>query len=144
MDKLPKLLEREPLIEAVFELRLDNFEHHADILPGILYHKLNPKPRIDRLPAAEFPRPLRASEMALRYAPTQRLESDRYFIDIGDQNIAISCKLPYPKWTEFKKTILEVIGEIAMEGVVGNVERYSIKYVNLIEGETPCGANQES
>ena len=136
MNKLPIALEREPLIDAVFQLRLDGSVPHADILPGILYHELDPKPTINRLPASELPQPVRASDPALIYAPTQRLEWENYFIDVGDRSIAVSCKLPYPKWMEFKKAILGIIQKIAKVGVTGKVERCSVKYVNLIEGTT--------
>ena len=136
MIKLPKVLEREPLIDAVFEVRLDGSVSHADLLPGILFHELSPKPQIKRLPTAELPQPVRANDPNLRYAPTQRLEWDKYVVAVGDQTIVISCKLPYEKWTNFKKTILNVTERIAKMGVAGKVERYSIKYVNLIEGAT--------
>ena len=86
-----------------------------------------------RLPAAEIPQPVRANDPALHYAPTQRLEWGNYVIAVGDRNVIISCKLPYPKWPNFKSKILEIVGLIAEVGVAGNVERFSVKYVNLIE-----------
>jgi len=86
-----------------------------------------------RLPAAEIPQPMRANDPALHYAPTQRLEWGNYVIAVGDRNVIISCKLPYPKWPNFKSKILEIVGLIAEVGVAGNVERFSVKYVNLIE-----------
>lgn len=133
MTTLPKLLKREPLADAVFEVRMEASAPLADILPGILFHKLDPKPTIQRLPAAEIPRPMRVADPALHYAPTQRLEWGGYVIAVGDRNVAISCKLPYPKWPKFKEKILEIISLIAEIGVAGRVERYSVKYVNLIE-----------
>jgi len=86
-----------------------------------------------RLPAAEIPQPMRANDPALHYAPTQRLEWGNYVIAVGDRNVIISCKLPYPKWPNFKSKILEIVELIAEVGVAGNVERFSVKYVNLIE-----------
>ena len=136
MTGLPKILEQEPLVDALFEVRLDGSVPHADILPGILFHQLDPKPTIKRLPAAEFPQPVRANDPNLRYAPIQRLEWGNYVIAVGDQNIVISCKLPYPKWPNFRSKILDATSMIADAGVVGKVERFSVKYVNLIRGNS--------
>lgn len=134
--RLPKILMHEPLVEAVFEIRFQGADALADILPGFLFHQLDPKPVISRLPAAEFPKPMRADEPSLRYAPTQRLEWGNYVILIGDHNLMVSCKLPYPKWPSFKSTILHIVSQIEVLGIVSLVERFSVKYVNLIQGKT--------
>lgn len=136
VTELPKILEREPLVDALCELRMEASAPLADILPGILFHKLNPKPTIKRLPAAEIPQPMRANDPTLHFSPTQRLEWGNYVIAVGDRNVIISCKLPYPKWPNFKSKILEVVALIADVGVAGNVERFSVKYVNLIEARS--------
>lgn len=135
MSQLPKVLEREPLVDALFEVRLSGTANLADIIPGILFHKLNPKPNLQRLPAAEIPQPMRAKDPSFRYVPTQRLDWDEYVIAVGDQNIVISCKLPYPKWPNFKEKIHYILG-ILVGDIVGGVERFSVKYVNLIEART--------
>lgn len=134
--ELPKILKREPLVDALCELRMEASSPLADILPGILFHRLEPKPSIKRLPAAEIPEPMRSNDPSLHYSPTQRLEWGDYVIAVGDRNVVISCKMPYPKWPNFKAKILEVTGLIAEVGVAGKVERYSVKYVNLIEAPT--------
>lgn len=133
---LPKQLEQEPLVDALCELRMETSAPLADILPGILFHKLEPKPTIKRLPAAEIPQPMRANDRSLQYAPTQRLEWGNYVIAVGDSNVVISCKLPYPGWPQFKSKIIEIISLIADVGVAGKVQRISVKYVNLIEAPT--------
>lgn len=136
MQKLPKILEREPLVDAVFEVRLKDSPSLADILPGFLFHELNPKPILQRLPAAEIPQPLRFNDPNLQFAPILRLEWGQYFISIGERNFVVSCKLPYPKWPNFKGAILDITRRIAKVGIAGTVERYSVKYVNLIQANT--------
>lgn len=136
MPKLPKILEREPLVDAVFEVRLNGARPLADILPGFLLHELGPATKITRLPAADIPRPLRADNPDLQFAPIQRLEWERYFIAFGDSNVVISCRLPYPKWPGFKAAILDITSRIAKVELGGQVERYSVKYVNLIQAPT--------
>lgn len=134
--KLPNSLEREPLVEAVFEVRLNGDPHMADILPGVLFGQLDPKPTIQRLPAAEIPQPIRARDPNLVFSPVIRLDGGNIAISIGDRNLVIGCKLPYPKWSGFRAAILDIVGRVAHVGIEGPVERYSLKYVNLIQGPT--------
>ncbi len=136
MHKLPVKLEREPLVEALFEVRLSSMDTLADILPGFLFHELDPKPTVVRLPAAEIPQPMRANDPNLQFMPVLRLEWLNYFIAVGDQSFTVSCKLPYPKWQNFKSTILDVVRRITKVGFNGKVERYSVKYINLIQASS--------
>ena len=133
MQRLPKVLEREPLVDAIFEVRLNGTSPLGDILPGALFGGITPKPIVERLPAAEFPYPIRANDPNLQFAPVSRLDLGQYHISVSDRSFFISCKLPYPKWPAFKEKIVEITRQIASFGIPGSVERYSIKYVNLIE-----------
>lgn len=136
MQKLPLLLEREPLVDALFEVRLNHAPLLADILPGALFSEFTPRPEIVRLPAADFPQPLRANDPNLQYQPLFRLDLNGFFVSVGDRSFSVSCKLPYPKWPAFKQKILDVATKVAGLGFGGIVERYSLKYVNVIRGET--------
>ena len=136
MAKLPEILEREPLVDAVFEVRLRDVSPVADILPGILFQEHGPQTKITRLPVAELSRDMRASDPNLQYAPVVRIELEKYLVSVGDRSVLINCKLPYPKWKQFKAAILDIVARIAKLGVAGNVERYSLKYVNLIQAPT--------
>ncbi|MCA3440609.1 MAG: TIGR04255 family protein [Rhodobacter sp.] len=136
MEKLPEILEREPLVDALFEVRLRDTSPIADILPGILFQENGSTTKVSRLPVAELPPDMRASDPNLRYAPLVRVELEKYLVSVGDRSVLISCKLPYPKWKQFKAAILDIVARIAKLRVVGNVERYSLKYVNLIQAPT--------
>lgn len=136
MTKLPKILEREPLVEAVFEVRLGGDPLLADLLPGVLIGQLDPKPEFRRLPAAEIPKPIRATDPNLIFAPLVQLNGREFNISFGDRSLVIACVLPYPKWPKFKKAILDIVEKVAAVGISGPVERYSLKYVNLIEAPT--------
>lgn len=136
MIKLPTVLEREPLVDAVFEVRLGGDPHMADLLPGVLFVQLDPKPTIQRLPAAEIPQPIRANDPNLVFAPVIRLDWREFAISFGERNLVIGCKLPYPKWPRFKEAILDIVARVASVGIAGPVERYSLKYVNLILAPT--------
>ena len=137
MGKLPIALEREPLIDALFEVRMDNAGSLVDILPGMLFSEYGAKPGIERLPAADVPQLIRENDPNFRYTPTRRLHIDGYVVALSDRSIAVSCQMPYPKWSRFKQEILRIINLVGKLEVAGNVERYSLKYVNLIEAATP-------
>lgn len=58
MPKLPKILEREPLVDGcVSEVRLSGTLQLPEILPGFLLHELGRTTKLTRLPAADIPRP---------------------------------------------------------------------------------------
>ena len=136
MTLLPKTLEHEPLVDAVFEVRLNNSPPLADILPGFLMHDFGSETTVARLPAAEIPFPMRKEDAHLQFAPIQRIEINGFSISVGDRNIIVSCKLPYPKWPNFKPFILDVMSRVAKVNLPGAIERYSVKYVNLIQAPT--------
>ena len=98
----------------------------------MLFSYLEPKPKTHRLPAANIPQPLRANDPNLIFATIMQLELEQFTVSIGDRNVAVNCKLPYPKWPAFKQKILELTQVMAKVGVKDNVERFSVKYVNLI------------
>jgi len=134
--KLPKALKYEPLIDAVFEVRLKDSASLGDILPGYLYTSLEPKSKIERLPAADLPLMVRQNDVNLKYVPTIRVDWENYYIAIGDQNLVVSCKLPYPKWINFKSAILSVVKKVSEVVPSEAIERFSLKYVNLIAAPT--------
>lgn len=136
MAPLPKTLEREPLVDAVFEVRLNGVPPLADILPGFLLHDFGHGTTVARLPAAEIPYPMRKDDPTLQFAPIQRIDIDGFAILVGDRNIIVSCKLPYRKWSGFKPVILDVMSRVAKVGLPGSIERFSVKYVNLIQAPT--------
>ena len=138
MSNLPKLLKREPLVDAVFEVRLDGPSMLTDVVPGALFRELDPKPTIQRLPTADIPQQIRASVPEFQFALTRRMEWDGFFILVGDRNFLVSCKLPYPRWPRFKEMILDVTRRVADAGIDGTVGRYSLQYVNLIQAPTPA------
>jgi uncharacterized protein (TIGR04255 family) len=134
MAKLPISLRDEPLIDAIFELRFVGQQQLADILPGVLFAAYQGAPKISRLPAAEIPQPVRDSDPNLVFVPILRLDLDGFAISVGARNLVISSKMPYPKWAAFKEFIIGVCGRVANSGIPLELERFSLKYVNLLQG----------
>ena len=136
---LPKKLKKEPLIDAVFEVRFDSDAPVSVVLPGFLFEKLDGKKTIETLPIAQIPQEIRKADPGLKYAPLNRIDWGLFFINIGDNSLSISCKYPYPGWDIFKPSILKVINVLLESKLPKAIERYSLKYIDLI----PASGDQQ-
>lgn len=132
LERLPTKLNKEPLIDAMFEMRFSCSTSASSIVPGYLFGKLDGEKSIERLPTDQLPRPILDSDPNLRFAPLVRLHWDNFIVSIGDRSLAVSCKMPYPGWKIFKPAILRVISELKEIGIVESVQRFSMKYIDLI------------
>ncbi|MEQ6343010.1 MAG: TIGR04255 family protein [Gammaproteobacteria bacterium] len=132
MMKLPTKLKKEPLIDAVFELRFTSVVPASSILPGILFSQLNGDKSIERLGAADLPKQVRDADPNLQYAPIIRINWGSFLIFISDRSVAVACKLPYVGWSAFKPAIIEVVRLLKDVGIIKSVQRYALKYVDLL------------
>lgn len=139
IDKLPIKLKKEPLIDAIFEMRFSSATPASSVLPGFLFSRCEGNKSIEQLPASELPKPIRDNDPNLQFAPLTRLQWNRFVILIGDRSLAVGCALPYPGWVEFKPAILHIVNLVKEIGIVQTVQRFSMKYIDLI----PSGAIEE-
>ncbi len=138
---LPIKLNKEPLIDAVFELRFATANSFAsNALTSILYAdqlKVSEKPpQVDRLQVAEIPTAIRNADPFLKYQALARIQTTNFNILVGDFNIVVGIKLPYTGWSNFRPAIIRSVGAVLGSSLIKNVERYSLKYVDIIEGST--------
>ena len=129
---LPVSLDKDLIVDAIFEIRFDADEGCADVLPGLMLSIFPASPKVHRLPTADFPAQFRASQPDLMYEPLTRLDWDNYFILLGDRSIGLGCKLPYMGWLEFKKIIISVADFIVKNEMIKGIERYSMKYIDFL------------
>jgi len=137
--KTPVALTTVPIVEATFELRFAGKQKQlGDLLPGMLFGEFNAEfPALNRLPASEFPRALTSTEPAFAYQPLQSMDGDGKRILIGDRTVALSFMEPYPGWREFRAVIVRLISALNSTGLVESVERFSLRYLNILEGGHP-------
>lgn len=132
---LPTKLKNEPLVDAVFEIRFSSAALASSVLPGIFFAHIQGQPQIDRFPVAEIPSEIRAGQPNFRFQPLMRIHwGESFFVLIGDYSVGLGCRMPYAGWRKFKPHILELVGLLVKSGVLHSVERYSLKYVGVIEG----------
>lgn len=131
-SKLPKKLKKEPLVDVIFEMRFTARVPASNILPGILYDKLDGDKILEQMPAAQFPKQMRDADPNLQFAPLVRITWKEYLVLISDKSVAIGCKLPYPGWENFHKAIIQVLKTVAEISAIETVQRYSFKYLDLL------------
>lgn len=135
--RIPKRLNIEPLVEAIWELRFEGDPAAGGALPGILYEKLKAKGRdvkIETLPLASVPRNTRDAQEQLRYAPTSSLRYDNYTVLTSDRSAALSVVRPYPGWRGYADSISELAQWLQNSGMVKNIEQCSVRYLDFL----PC------
>jgi uncharacterized protein (TIGR04255 family) len=54
---------------------------------------------------------------------------------IGDRSVQFGSKGGYPGWEGFNDSVLQVLESLRQTGFAGNVERFSLKAINLFDGE---------
>ena len=131
-NKLPIKLGKEPLIDAVFEVRFTSTAPASDVLPGFLFSQLEGDKRLERLTTADLPKPVRDADPNLHFAPLTKLRWNDFVISIGDRSLIVGCTTPYPGWSAFKPAILQIIEKINEIGIIQNVYRFSVKYTDII------------
>lgn len=130
--KLPTLLSRQPIIDAVAEIRFLTPVDASLILPGFILRRF-PQATVEKLPASEMPDFIRQSDENLKHQPLIRIMCEEYFFLIGSGSIGVGCKLPYPGWEKLKEVIKHCVEVVSEAQIVSLVTRYSLKYADLIE-----------
>lgn len=129
---LPKKLKNEPLIDAIFEVRFVGKIPASVVLPGVFFSQLEGDKNIENLPITQIPKQMRDADPNLKFAALSRIDWDKFFINVGDFSISVSCKYPYPGWVYFKQVIIKIMDMLDKSSIVEKVERYSLKYVDLL------------
>lgn len=134
----PKKLGKEPIVEAVFEVRLAEGGKYplSAIFPGAARMAFqNDIHRISKLPIADIPAPIREAQEEMRYQPVISIEENTVFINVSDRSVIVACRLPYIGWNRFREKIIEVMTLLSELDAKREIERYSIKYVDFISSE---------
>ncbi len=144
ISKRPVRLTKEPIVDALFEVRLAPAAIPlSNAVPGLLFSAFSAEsPVVARLPGADMPAQLKALQPQFMYQPVLAITLGKFRISVGDRIVTVGCKLPYPGWAEFKQKIISVWDKLGATGLLPDVERYSMKYVDLISAEdapTPFG-----
>lgn len=131
---IPIKLERDPIIEALFEIKFQaSVSQVSTLLPGFIYPELGEGfESPERLLGFDIPPAIIQAQPDLKYQPSFRIKGKSFFILIGDSSLIISCQRPYVGWDSFKAIILKLLKKLEQTKLIKHVERYSVKYINLM------------
>jgi uncharacterized protein (TIGR04255 family) len=137
--KIPVRLkkEKEPLVDAVFDIRFRSSQPAAMLIPGVLYQqKLEGLGQVRQTAFAGIPLQFRIQNPQLQFSPTIQIEyGSQFMIGIGEGSVSVACRLPYPGWSEFRPAIMRLL--VALRGsFIESVERYGLRYMDVIPAET--------
>lgn len=132
--KLPKSIEKCPIIDALIEIRFDT-DINPNAVFGLFYGALmkDYSGRVENLPILQVPEAVRASDPSLRYKPLYRIISEDVFIQIGPEVLSISSRIPYKGWDCFQSHVVKIIDLIKTAGVIKKVSRIGHRYINFFE-----------
>ena len=136
MNRIPKRLKKEPLIEAIWQVEFES-PAAGDVLPGLLYAALrkdHPKLQLHRLPAADLPAIVAQMDPNLRLAAKVRLEEPEgaFLWQVGDRVATLNCRKPYAGWAAFREAIISLTKIIEESGLVAQPLRHSLRYIDLL------------
>ncbi|SRR5229473_6705637 len=131
--RLPAKLGKAPVVEVTFEVRFSPAkESTGDVLIGLLYSKFPDYQKVETLPVAAVPRDVRDNDPNLRYLASHRLSTGAKSINVGDRVVVVSDGGPYQGWRDFLPHIAKVLDVVRQTGLAQTVERYSLKFVNVL------------
>jgi uncharacterized protein (TIGR04255 family) len=131
---VPKKLGKEPLIEAICELRFKSDKDSiSDLLPGLIFQKFSARfPKVEKLPASNIPTAFLKSDPNLCYTPTIKLIGDQFSTMIGENVFSLSCSKPYVGWNNFSALIMELFSFLNETSLITHSERVSLKYIDIL------------
>ena len=103
VEILPTKLKKEPIVDAVFEIRFKSVAPVSMILPGVFFSRLDGEKTLSELPAAQIPKHVRDIDPNLQFAPTQQIQWNGFVISFSDKSIVIvitSYSIHYTKLYE--------------------------------------------
>lgn len=130
----PDKLEKDPIVEAIFEVRFKpQIEQAGELMPGLMYPALKHYySKLESLPLARMPKELFQQQPDLQYQHLRRLVGEKYMVLTGEKVLSLAGRAPYDGWASFKPKILELLKCVQQLNIVDKVERLSLKYVNVL------------
>jgi uncharacterized protein (TIGR04255 family) len=136
---LGQQLAKPPLVEAVCEFRFDPSDEWDWTVPGRLYDLIKDEyPRREQVQGFGFS--LQVSEGLQPAVPTVQSGLDRVLlsredgsalVQIGQNQLIINHRLPYPGWQTFSSVIGRIL-QIYLNLVPSSFQRVGLRYINQI------------
>jgi uncharacterized protein (TIGR04255 family) len=130
---LPKKISPCPIIESVVEIRFES-DFPPEVIIGMLYKSFVPKfTKVDKLPILQLPEALRLTDPNLMFQPYYRLTTENFAFQFGAKVITLNTSGTYVGWDIYYAKLVETITEVVKSGIIKNILRYGIRYINFFE-----------
>lgn len=136
VKNIPTRLQEDALVTVLFEIRFSSENStFSNIMPGILFTELGLKNSF-RTPHAEIPDIVRQQNFDFKYLPTVGFSWQDYNVLLGDNVLLLAVNSQYKGWQHFKEHICKLMGVVQKHQLISIVERFSLKYVDIIDYPT--------
>ena len=124
------------LAEAIFDLRFDHSDSPELVVAKIATMKDVAGWRVERLPSADIPAPLRRSDPNLAFQTLLQVTSpEGYMIRIGENIVSYHVLAPYPGWEKFRIPLIYTVNHICDVIAGAKINRLGIRYLNILSDE---------
>jgi len=90
-------------------------------------------PRLEQMVVGTLPKEMRDARPELQHAPVFKMQGANEAVLLGDRVASFNATRPYPGWSKFRSRAIQVASALRDSGHVANLDRYSLKYVNVID-----------
>ena len=134
-NTLPVQLEQVPLVQAIFEVRFQLQKDSISLFPSLVLKELgNEYGRSEVSAIASIPREIRENDPNLRYQPQYVFRGEAgASVSIGERVASVIVLAPYEGWSNFRLRINNFVSVLQDSQFVQRVERFSLKFLNLLE-----------
>lgn len=135
LQKIPIKIDPCPIDRAFFEVRF--VSDVASEIPGMIYSRIREDyEKMPRSPVAQIPEELRDRDPNLRFLPTDNYQSESFVLGLGNHSANLSThSFRYPGWSGFLPEIQNILEILLNAGILREVERFGLRYVNFFPNE---------
>lgn len=132
--KIPKKIDRCPIVDSVVELRF-NSSIFPNAVFGLIFNSLKKDfSTVEKLPILQLPEQLRDADPNFKYKAHYQLKSaDGYSVQIGPDVLVMGASTPYPGWENYFNKIKLVIEKSFETGVIEEVIRLGVRFINFFD-----------
>lgn len=135
MNILQLKILKEPIIDASLEIRFKSLKPE-DAIFGLIYGSLsNEFPKVERLPITRIPEQIRLEDSKFKFKPFMRISNENFVVQIGYDVITIASYPKYSGWAGFKSKIIEVLNKLHKLGIISEIFRIGLRYINFFEDD---------
>lgn len=130
--KIPKRLKRNPIIDAVAEVRFTS-SLPSEAIIGLVYESVKDQfGQPKSLPILQLPAAMRENDPNLKYQACFRFDKPGNVLLVGPHNVALST-IPYTDWNTTTPLLYDLLTRFGHIKLFQSVERIGLRYVNFFE-----------